>query len=278
MQLPTDICTYPAKESNESNLQGSVAGYLYPTEDVYVNRPAKAKDPYPLSNVKYTSYGGSTITPLTYNDFKPTYSYIVTPAEDVPSVVKANAGYGKLGWTSAPVEVNNGNVSGYNGSDPDDPENPDTPDPDDGQPHTYTLSVNDSKAVVQTIDGSAGASYFESSTSTADFSKDYNGPTVTVNNTAYKYGLKFDSKGYVNFTTSSTFNTTVQFWFIRRKSTDENAKIQLVPDGGTAQVFATPYDEPGNSGVIELQKGTAYTIKQSSNEQALIYVIITETE
>jgi hypothetical protein len=109
-------------------------GYLYPTENVYVNRPAKAKDPYPLSNIKYTSYNGTTITPLTYNDFKPSYNYVVTPAADVPAVVKANAGYGKLGWTEAPVAVNNGGVSGYNGSDdnptdpdPDDPDNPDQP-------------------------------------------------------------------------------------------------------------------------------------------------------
>ena len=274
VQLPTDICTYPAKENGESNLQGSVAGYLYPTENIYVNRPEKAKDPYPLCNVKYTVYGGTIGVPFTYEDFQPSYDYIVTPAADVPSVVKANAGYGKLGWTSAPVEVNNGGVGDdYNGS-----EEPDTPTPDDSQPHTYTLSVNDSKAVVQTVDGVAGASYFDSSTSTADFSSDYNGPTITVNNTAYKYGLKFDSKGYVNFTTSSTFNTTVQFWFIRRKNGDETAKIQLIPEGGTATVLATPYDAPGNSGVIELQKGTSYTIKQSAKEQALIYVIITETE
>ena len=277
VQLPTDICTYPAKESNESNLQGSVAGYLYPTENVYVNRPAKAKDPYPLSNVKYTSYNGSTITPLTYNDFKPTYSYTVTPAEDVPTVVKANAGYGKLGWTEAPVAVNNGGVSGYNGSD-DDPTDPDPDDPDDGQPHTYTLSVSDSKAVTQTVDGASGGSYFDSSTSLADFSKDYNGPTFTVNGTAYKYGLKFDSKGYVNFTTSATFNSKVQFWFVRRKSDATTAKIQLIPEGGEATVIATPYDAPADSGVIELQKGKYYTIKQSSAEQALIYVIVTETE
>jgi len=130
VQLPTDICTYPAKESGESNLQGSVAGYLYPTQNVYVNRPAKALDPYPLSNVKYTKYNGSTITPLGYNDFKPAYSYTVTAAEDVPAFVKAGAGYGKLGWTSAPVAVNNGGISDYNGTD-DDPTNPDTGDEDD---------------------------------------------------------------------------------------------------------------------------------------------------
>ena len=133
VQLPTDICTYPAKESNESNLKGSVAGYLYPTENVYVNRPSKAKDPYPLSNVKYTSYNGSTITPLTYIDFQPPYDYIVTPAEDVPSLVRDNSGYGKLGWTDAPVAVNNGGITEYNGSE-DDPENPDPGNGDDPTP------------------------------------------------------------------------------------------------------------------------------------------------
>ena len=127
VQLPTDICSYPAKENGESNLTGSVAGYLYATQDIFVNRPAKAKDPYPLTNVKYTSYNGSTITPLTYNDFKPAYNYIVTPAADVPSVVKAGAGYGKLGWTEAPVAVNNGGITQFDGT----PENPDDPDPDD---------------------------------------------------------------------------------------------------------------------------------------------------
>ena len=131
VQLPTDICTYPAKEGNVSNLQGSVAGYLYATEDVYVNRPEKARDPYPLTNVKYTAYNGSTITPLTYADFKPSYDYIVTPAADVPAVVRAGAGCGKLtGYASAPVEVNNGYISEYQGTDPDDPD-PVDPDPDD---------------------------------------------------------------------------------------------------------------------------------------------------
>ena len=284
VQLPTDICTYPAKESNVSNLQGSVAGYLYPTENVYVNRPDKAKDPYPLSNVKYKSYNGETLaTPLTYSDFKPSYSYTVTAAEDVPSVVKEGAGYGKLGWAEAPIAVNNGGVDEYNGSD-DNPENPDPgtgedpEQPGDASAHTYTISVNDSKAIVQTKDGVSGASFFTNSESLADFSKDYNGPTVTVGGTAYKYGLKFDSKGSVSFTASSEFNSTVQFWFIRRKTGDTGAKIQLVPAEGDAQVFETPYDTPGNSGEIALQKGMSYTIKQKSNEQALIYVIVKESE
>lgn len=280
VQLPTDICTYPAKESNESNLQGSVAGYLYPTENIYVNRPAKAKDPYPLSNVKYTKYNGSTITPLTYADFKPAYDYVVTAAADVPEVVKANAGYGKLGFTSAPIEVNNGGITEFNGTD-DDPVNPDTGGgeepviPDTGA-HTYTVSMQ-SKAIVQTKDGVSGASYFDASASVADFSKDYSG-NFTIDGTTYSQGIKFDSKGYVKFTTSATFTTTVQFYAARRKA-DGTASIQLVPTGAEAIFTAdTPHDTYVDSGVITLEKGTEYTIQQKSGEQALILAIVTETE
>ena len=133
VQLPTDICTYPAKDGDVSNLQGSVAGYLYATEDVYVNRPAKARDPYPLTNVKYTSYNGGTLSaPLAYIDFQPKYDYMVTPAEEVPSVVRGGAGYGKLGWTTAPVAVNNGGITDFNGNDDGDDDGGDNGDGGDG--------------------------------------------------------------------------------------------------------------------------------------------------
>ena len=276
VQLPTDICTFPAKESNESNLQGSVAGYLYPTENVYVNRPSKAKDPYPLSNVKYTSYGGSTITPLTYSDFKPSYSYVVTPAEDVPTVVKANAGYGKLGWTSAPVEVNNGGITEYNGSE-DDPEDPGD-DPDDGKPHTHVFYY-DSSSVAQNLTDGVQGSYFTASAKT-DLNKDYsqNFNPWTIGSYSSTKGLKLNSSGSLTFTTSATFSSTVQFWFIRRSSSADTAKIQIIPDGGTAQEFPTPYDTVGDSGELALEKGKGYTIKQKSAEQALLLVIVKETE
>ena len=283
VQLPTDICTYPAKESNESNLQGSVAGYLYATQDVLVNRPEKAKDPYPLTNVKYKSYGGETITPLTYADFKPAYDYIVTPAEDVPTVVKGGAGHGKLGWTEAPVAVNNGGITDFNGSDPDDPDQPGGGDDPGGNTgaHTYVLYMNDSASPVSTMDGNTGSTYFAYSTSAADFrtpgDEKYHGP-FEIDGTTYQRGFKFDSKGYVTFTTSATLNTTVHFYFARRKVAESDAKIQLVPTGGTEQVWDTPYDNYGDSGVVTLERGTEYTLKQKAREQAVILVIVTETE
>ena len=280
VQLPTDICTYPAKESNESNLQGSVAGYLYPTQNIYVNRPAKAKDPYPLSNVQYTKYNGSTITPpLTYADFKPAYDYTVTAVEDVPAVVKENAGYGKLGFTEAPIAVDNAGIDEFNGTD-EDPVNPDQGDEDEPSepsgPASYTLYATGSKAIATT-----GGNYFTYSTDTADFrspsATSYNGP-FTIGGTEYSFGVKLNSSGYVSFTTSATLNTTVQFYFARRKESDSSAKIQLVPAEGDPQEFETPFTTYGDSGEIALEKGKAYTIKQKSSEQGLILVKVTETE
>ena len=282
VQLPTDICTYPAKESNESNLQGSVAGYLYATQDVYTNRPAKAKDPYPLTNVQYTSYNGSTITPLTYADFKPAYTYVVTPAAEVAEVVTAGAGYGKLsGYAEAPVAVNNGGITEFSGSDPEDPDQPDPDDPPTGGPHTYTLYMNDSVEPVSTVDGATGSDYFTYSTAAADFRSasdaSYNGP-FTIGGTTYQRGFKMDSKGAVSFTTSATYNTYVRFYFVRRKSADTSAKMQLVPTGGEAVEFDTPFDTYADSGVIDLAKGTEYTLKQKAKEQAVILVTVTESE
>jgi len=263
VQLPTDICTYPAKDGGVSNLQGSVAGYLYPTQNVYVNKPAKAKSPYPLSNVKYTKYGGTAGAELTYADFKPAYSYTVTAAEDVPSVVKAGAGYGKLeGFASAPVPVDNGGITDFNGTE-------DNPGDEPGTPGTHLLYVGADKKIVDDT-------YFTHSESIADFSKDYSG-SFTIDGTTYAYGLKMDSKGSVIFTTSSTLNTSVQFYFARRKA-DGTAKMQIIPDGGTAQEFDTPHETYADSGVLTLEKGTTYTIKQKSGEQALILVKVTETE
>ena len=59
---------------------------------------------------------------------------------------------------------------------------------------------------------------------------------------------------------------------------ESEAQIQLVPTGGTEQVWDTPYDNYGDSGVVTLERGTEYTLKQKAKEQAVILVIVTETE
>jgi pectate lyase len=112
VHLPTDICTWPAKSSG-SNLDGSVAGYLYATDDnVYVNKPSNASDPYPFTNVEYKAYNNNSTKlspPLTYSDFKPSYEYVVDPAGQLGTIVPDGAGVGKLGYQNAPVAVDNGN-------------------------------------------------------------------------------------------------------------------------------------------------------------------------
>ncbi|KAA6351681.1 Pectate lyase [termite gut metagenome] len=129
VHLPTDICTYPAKQSGSnyvSNLEGTVAGYLYEAGNVYVNKPSNASDPYPFTNVEYKAYNGEKLaTPLTYNDFKPAYSYIVDASETIKDVVPAGAGVGKLGYVAAPIPVDNAGIT-----IPEQPENPPVVDPE----------------------------------------------------------------------------------------------------------------------------------------------------
>ncbi|MBO5661947.1 MAG: right-handed parallel beta-helix repeat-containing protein, partial [Tidjanibacter sp.] len=117
VRLPTDICTFPAKKSGSSwvsNLTGSVAGYLYARDNHYTNIPADASDPYPFTNVEYKKYGGERLaTPLTYNDFKPSYNYVVDDQTEVADIVKSGAGVGRLaGYANAPIEADNGGMGG----------------------------------------------------------------------------------------------------------------------------------------------------------------------
>lgn len=135
VRLPIDICTYPAKPSGNnwvSNLTGSVAGYVYERGNLFNNRPSDATDPYPFTNVEYLKYNGNKLpTPLTYEDFKPSYSYIVDEADRIAEIVPSGAGVGKLtGFATAPVPVNNGGIQG-GGTDPDPGPDP-GPEPEPG--------------------------------------------------------------------------------------------------------------------------------------------------
>ena len=185
VRLPTDICTFPAKKSGSSwvsNLTGSVAGYLYADANEYTNIPADASDPYPFTNVEYKKYGGEKLaTPLTYNDFKPTYDYVVDDQSRVAEIVKSGAGVGRLsGYASAPVEVDNGGQGGgtsggttggdsgsggnTGGSDDGGTTNPDTPTGSDIGGGWTLSAINDSAATC-----SVGADGLLSLTATGKF-------------------------------------------------------------------------------------------------------------
>ncbi|MDE5621464.1 MAG: polysaccharide lyase family 1 protein, partial [Alistipes sp.] len=151
--LPTDICTYPAKPSGSSwvsNLQGSVAGYLYECYNEYVNNPSNFRGPF--TNVEYTAYNGSKIaTPYTYEDFKPAYTYVVDEASRIAEIVPAGAGAGKLpGFDKAPIAVDNGGITTTTpGTDPD----PVVPEPVELANGWMTFDYNSASSAVATVDG-----------------------------------------------------------------------------------------------------------------------------
>lgn len=127
VHLPTDICTYPAKRSGNSwvsNLTGNRAGFLYASTNEYVNKPSNSSDPYPFTNVAYEVYNGAKIaSPLTREDFLPSYSYEIDDPEQVKDITTSGSGVGKLsGYASAPIAVDNGGIQdgGNNGDDGND--------------------------------------------------------------------------------------------------------------------------------------------------------------
>ncbi|MBR3074398.1 MAG: hypothetical protein IKH11_01400 [Bacteroidales bacterium] len=148
---------------------------------------------------------------------------------------------------------------------------------DAGETHTHIFYVDSSKKS-QILTDNATGSYFTTAGGTADLGGDYNISNWTINGITSTKGWKMNSNGEISFTTSSTLISSVRFWFIRRKTGDTAASIQIIPEGGSETVISSPYEAPGDSGDIALEKGTKYTIKQKSKEQALLLVIVTEVE
>lgn len=152
--LPTDICTYPAKPSGSSwvsNLQGSVAGYLYECYNEYVNNPSNFRGPF--TNVEYTAYNGAKLaTPYTYDDFKPAYAYVVDEASRIAEIVPAGAGVGKLpGFDKAPIAVDNGGITTTNpGTDPTEPDDPEPMELANGW---MIFDYNSASSAVSAVDG-----------------------------------------------------------------------------------------------------------------------------
>ncbi len=149
VHLPTDICTFPAKKSGSSwvsNLTGSKAGYLYERDNTFTNKPSNSSDPYPFVNTEYIAYNGEKLsTPLIFNDFKPEYEYILDDSEKINEIVPSGAGVGKLpNFETAPIDVNNGNITGGNEGGGENP-TPD-PDPEEGKElggGWYALNIGD---------------------------------------------------------------------------------------------------------------------------------------
>jgi len=142
--------------------------------------------------------------------------------------------------------------------------------------HTHVFYYNSSGTAVNKTDNADG-SYF-TATGATNLGGDYHISDWTIGDYSSSKGVKMNSDGSVTFTTSATLNSTVQFWFIRRKTGESSAKIQIVPEGGDATVFDSPWDAYTDSGVLALAKGTSYTIRRSDKEQALLLVIVEETE
>ena len=140
--------------------------------------------------------------------------------------------------------------------------------------HVYYYNKNGSEV---NLSNDVGSSYFTSSQSAASLSSDYKFQEWTLEGFSSNRGLKLNSTGFLKFTTSTEYSSTVQFWFISRKA--GTAQIQLIADGGgSPTILDTPYDTIGDSGTISLDKGVSYTIQQKASEQALLLVIVKETE
>lgn len=225
VRLPIDICTFPAKQSGSSwvsNLTGSVAGYVYERENEYLNKPSDATDPYPFTNLEYTAYAGAALdTPLTFDDFKPSYEYVVDPAADIAAIVPSSSGAGKLGYTSAPVEVDNGGLgstddgSGEGGTDDGSDDSGDGSDDGGDAPEVEDLG-----------NGWSGAAC-GGKTSTASVSDGK--LTVTANG---KFESGAQSFGYAYREVSGDFEATVKVVsFVPAKDNNQGlAGIMMTPD------------------------------------------------
>ena len=174
------------------------------------------------------------------------------------------------GATSVPVTVTQGVSSGSSTTS-----------------HTYKFWVNVSGNTVtntQTADGESGSYFTHSSDNYGKaFHSDFGlSSGITAAGETYLTGLKFNSGGYVTFTTSSTLKTSVSYYAVRRKEGDTAANIQIKASGADS-ALRTDGLSYGTITAIEnqsLDKGTTYTISRgnTNKESALVLVVVTETE
>ncbi|MBO5419125.1 MAG: right-handed parallel beta-helix repeat-containing protein [Bacteroidales bacterium] len=218
VRLPIDICTYPAKKSGSSwvsNLTGSVAGYVYERDNEFLNRPSDATDPYPFTNLEYTKYNGEKlVSPLTFEDFRPSYDYVVDPASDLAVIVPSSSGVGKLpGFAKAPIEVDNGGLGTSEGGgdgtqDGEDDPGTDTP-PSEELGNGWSATACGGKTASATVSGGR--------------------LTVTANG---KFESGAQSFGYVYIKVSGDFTATARVvsFEVAKDSNQGLAGILVTPD------------------------------------------------
>lgn len=97
-------------------------------------------------------------------------------------------------------------------------------------------------------------------------------PGTTFTSTS---SLKLDGSGNLSFTTSSTLNSSVSFYYTKRSS--GSGKIQITPEGGTATVYSDASYGTVSSHTLSLEKNTQYTINRNSGELLLLAVVVNET-
>ena len=151
-------------------------------------------------------------------------------------------------------------------------------------PHTYVLYVNSSGVIVQTEDGTTGASYFtkvgEPSILTCSASSYFGADSFTILGNAYSKAIKLESSKYMKFTTRSGVSSSVTFYGAAREK-DETAKMQL-KQGSTVvkeieMVRGSGAATMTDSGSVALSADTEYSINKNSKEQGLFYVVVTES-
>ena len=155
----------------------------------------------------------------------------------------------------------------------------DDPGTEPGKPHTYIFYMNE-KTIVQTIDGTVGANYFTiGGTSALQCSETgyFGVDGFEILGQYYNYAKKLDSSNTFSFTTSPDLKSSVRFFAGRRDDDDKDTKIRLRANGKSTYEGSFEYTVITDSGLIELEPGTAYTIDKQNGEVGLFYVEVVES-
>lgn len=145
---------------------------------------------------------------------------------------------------------------------------------------TYLYYINSDGTETNTNDKFTGTLKNGLVTFSASDSSGCGADSFTVESLTITKGLKFNGSGSVSFTTSSTLNSKLTFYYAARKSSDNTgARIKLTPEGGTDAVYGNfnTYGTVSSQTDIALEKGTTYTIARDNKELALVLVKLVES-